>query len=209
MTRQYDLFETKIQCFFIRNVDDNNLEKLSTVLHTQGNVFVLESGDYAKSKKATDHCIKDDAICAIASFHNNITLHSICGMLMPDVSKNIHNIIVEIINNSNEALLSFFAKISLLLDDIKNASVKENSIDYCTELKSGTKQTFLQGLDIIPTIKYLLNAAVRETFFSKPQPYIRLNIRKRDVFETLLKAEIKQKLNGNVSKSHIYRELLY
>ena len=54
INEQCDLFGTNISCFCIRNVEDNHLEKIKPYLGNTDKIFLLESGDYPKSKKISD-----------------------------------------------------------------------------------------------------------------------------------------------------------
>ncbi|MDR1334889.1 MAG: hypothetical protein LBJ19_01260 [Holosporaceae bacterium] len=201
-SEQCNLFASQIDCFCLRNVEDNHLEKLQAILQRENTIFILECGDYAKSKKITDHCQKDKNIYAIASFRNDITFRSICRMFFPTASAEVHRMLAATMENRDEALSSFFTKVSLLLKDLKNP-------ENCTDaLPSILKQTFLQELDTISLIRYLANAAIRKKFHHRHRLNLQLNLQKQDVFTILLKAEIRQKLSGNVRKSHIYQALI-
>jgi hypothetical protein len=196
---QCDLFGLKTNCFCIRNVEDQHWEKISTAFNLDKNIFVLESGDYGKSKKITDHFLKDSEMCAVASFKNDLTFHSLCRMLLPDVGREAAGEIVKIMSVTDEPLTSLFTKISLLF---------EYPVDPegYSGLYGNLQRTFLQDLDVIPLVRYLSQTAIRQKIYQKLQS--KLNLGKKGILETLLKIELKQKLNGNVSKSHIYQEMI-
>ncbi|MDR3155792.1 MAG: hypothetical protein LBT90_01670 [Holosporaceae bacterium] len=212
---QCDLFASaKIDCLCLRNVEDSHWEKLSAVLHRENTIFVLECGDYAKSRRITDYCQKDEAIYAIASFKNDVTFYSLCRMFFPIATKEMHRMLVAAMGTRDESLSSFFTKVSLLLEDSmadepnSNGDSFQIAADDHMHLPGILKQTFLQELSVIPLVRYLANTSIKKKFYRKHQINLQLNIQKKDVFKILLEAEIRQKLWGNVQKSHIYQALM-
>ncbi|MDR3187057.1 MAG: hypothetical protein LBT63_01325 [Holosporaceae bacterium] len=194
---QCDLFETRTHCFCIRGVEDRHLEKLSPFLNGGDNVFVLESGDYAKSKKITEHFLAQNKIFALASFRNDITLRSLCQMLLPGASPAVNGEIVRIIGETDEELSSFFKKISLLLE-IDPDSLKEYG---------DRGRSFVAELDFIPLVRYFLQSILREDVFGKKQTESRINVSREKALRLLLTAEIKQKLGFEMGKSYLYGQL--
>jgi hypothetical protein len=212
---QCDLFSDKIDCFCLRHVEDNHLEKLQAILHRENTLFILECGDYVKSKKITDFWQKDKSIWAIASFKNDITYRSLCRMFFPSASGEVQRLLVAAMGGQEDALSSFFTKVSLLLEENVSDEQKGNNskdtiknVDISTDLQSILKRSFLQELGVIPLVRYLANVAIREKFQHKRQANLRFNLQKKDLFQTLLETEIKQKLTGNVRKSHLYQALI-
>ena len=195
---QCDLFGTKINCFCIKGVEDSHLPKLDSWLGTDNNVFILDSGDFMKSKKVSDALQKDSRVQALPSFKNDMTLQSICKMIMPTVPQNICNEIVKIINETDEELLSLFKKMSLLTDDNNFALLHE----YYTY-----KTSFLSEFEVIPLIRFLQQAVIREKIHGRSQSYLGFNLSRQNLMEDLLNFELKQKENMEISKSCIYSKI--
>jgi hypothetical protein len=192
---QCDLFESGIHCFCIKNIEDNHLEKVSKFFEEKNCVFILESGNYAKSKKVTDYLLKSSAL-AISSFDNELTRHSITKMFFPNISQSIRDEIVKIINNTDEDLYSVFKKISLLSDegdDLRN---------YYT-----CKQSFLGGLDLIPLIRFLLQTVIRERIV-KSSNFSKINVPNPDAVHHLLNAESVQKSGVEISRGYVYQKIM-
>ena len=192
---QCDLFETRLTCYCIKGIEDKHLEKIRN-LPKEHNVFILESGDYFKSKKVTDALVKDSNILALASFNNNMTFTSVCNMILPKLPSVIYNEIVKIINETDEELTSLFRKLSLLLED--NSS--ENLNDYVKDKKS-----FLDDLEDISFIRFALQAAIKENVFRQDQSYTKLNLKNKIHF--LMDAEIKQKSDYPLNKNYLRKNL--
>jgi hypothetical protein len=195
---QCDLFGTNVGFFCVRNVEDSHQDKLTPLFGTANNIFVLESGDYMKSKKITEHFTKSNDIYAVASFKNDITLLSLCKMILPTTPTQLHREVIKVINDTDEELGSLFRKISLLLEGENKELLKE----YTTY-----KQSFLQDMDFIPFVRYLLRLAIKEKIYEKKQTFLDLNLSKNNSIETLIKAEIIQKFLANFSKNYIFHKL--
>ena len=192
---QCDLFGTKVNVFCIRNIEDNHLDKLTVLFRDRNNIFVLESGDYGKSKKITETFTKNSNIYAVASFKSDITLISLCKMMLPNISPSVYREIIGTINDTDEDLGSFFKKTSLLLD-----GGSENLLsDYVTYKKS-----FMDDIEFIPLVRYLLRLTIKEKLGGKSQSFLNMNLSKKNLIESLLKAEIEQKSGLNFPKSYIY-----
>ena len=192
---QCDLFESKLTCYCIQGIEDKHLEKIQN-LPRENNVFILESGDFFKSKKVTESLMKDPKILAIASFNNNMTITSICNMLLPKLPSVIYNEIVRVINETDESLISLFRKLSLLLDD-------NNLEDLKSYIKN--KRSFLNDLEEIPLIRFALQAAIKENIFGKDQTYTGLKLKQKIHF--LMDAEINQKSEHPFNKNHLLKNL--
>jgi len=192
---QCDLFEKKLDCYCIRGIEDKHLEKIRN-FSRENNVFILESGDFFKSKKITEAFTKDPDIFAIASFNNNMTFTSVCHMILPKLPSVIHNEIVKIINETDESLISLFKKLSLLLSD-------SNLEDLKHYIKS--KQSFLDDLEEIPLIRFALQAAIKENVFEKDQSYTKMKL--KDKIHFLMDAEIKQKSEYPLNKNYLLKNL--
>jgi hypothetical protein len=193
---QCDLFKKSIDCFCIKNVEDNHLEKVSKFFEEKNCVFILESGNYMKSKKITDYFSKSEAF-VIPSFDNEMTRHSVTKMFFPNVSRGVLDEIVRIINNTDEELYSVFKKISFLSDNINLLK------DYFTH-----KQSFLSGLDLIPLIRFLLQTVMRERIVKSPN-FSKINIQSRDAISHLLNSELIQKFGVEIGRGHIYQRLMF
>ncbi|MDR2795026.1 MAG: hypothetical protein LBB12_04585 [Holosporaceae bacterium] len=189
---QCDLFGSRVSFFCIRGVEDNHQEKLAPFLEQEKNIFILESGDYGKSKKITDFFQKSKFL-AVASFRSDITLHSLCRLLIPKASPAIAAEIVKIMNNSDEDLRSLFKKVSILVDANDHNLLKEY-VAY--------KTTLFQQLDFIPMVRYLLNIALKEKVYDRKQENI--DFSSHNIVQSLLKAEIAQKSGKDLSKSYLY-----
>lgn len=192
---QCDLFGTNVSCFCIRNVEDNHLDKLSPYLGNSDKIFILESGDYGKSKKVTDYFTKSKDYFAVASFKNNMTLLSLIKMIVPKVSPQVANQILNIINNTDEELSSLLRKISLMCED---------QIDlqkYTTH-----KQSFGDGLDFIPLVRMLIQSAIKFKTTGKGFGDLRLGNASGDM-EFLIQAELKQKFENQLTKSYLYQKM--
>jgi len=194
---QCDLFESKLNCYCIRGIEDKHLEKIQN-FSRENNVFILESGDFFKSKKVTESLTKDPNIFAIASFNNNMTFTSICNMILPKLPSVIYNEIVKIINETDESLISLFKKLSLLLDN-------NNLEDLKSYIKN--KQSFLDNLEEIPLIRFALQAAIKENVFGKDQTYTGLKLKQKIHF--LMDAEIKQKSDYPFNKNYLLKNLMF
>ena len=196
---QCDLFGTKINCFCIKGVEDSHKEKLKPLLGTENNCFILDTGDYAKSKKISEEFQKDPIISALPSFKNDMTLMSLCKMILPSVSTNLCNEIVKIINNTDESYSSFFKKISLLADCDDNFSLLHEYYTY--------KSFFLNDTEIIPLVRLLQQAVIKEKVLARSQSYLGFNLSGKKLMKNLLDAELDQKNNIQISKSYIYNEI--
>lgn len=195
ISAQCDLFENNLNLFCIRGVEDNHLDKLTPLFSSVSSIFVLESGDYRKSKSITDYFIKSRDAYAIASFKNDATLMSLCKLLLPtDTPAAIYREIVKIINDTDEGLISLFKKISLLLISQDEKLLQ----DYMTY-----KTSFLQNMDFIPLARYLAKLVVREKVFDKKQEVVHANLSQKHIIEKLLKAEINQKIGTPLTKSFL------
>ncbi len=192
---QCDLFESKLTCYCLRGIEDKHVENIRH-FSRENSIFILESGDFFKSKKITEALIKDPNILAIASFNNNMTFTSICNMILPKLPSVIYNEIVKIINDTDESLTSLFKKLSLLLDGGSLEDLKH----YIR-----SKQTFLDDLEEIPLIRFALQAAIKETIFGKDQSYTKLNLKNKIHF--LMDAEIKQKSEYPFNKNYLLKNL--
>jgi hypothetical protein len=174
-------------------VEDGHLEKISNLINNGNNVFILESGHYSKSKKITDFFSNNQAL-AIASFSNELTLHSLTRMFFPHASRAICDEIVRIINHTDEELYSIFKKLSLLLDDCNFKDLKDYSIH---------KQSFLSGLDPIPLVRLLLQTVIKERIM-KAANFSKISVPCKDAIHHLLNAELIQKSGLEISKGYIY-----
>ncbi len=193
---QCDLFESKLTCYCIRGIEDKHLEKIQN-FSRENNVFILESGDFFKSKKVTETLTKDPDILAIASFNNNMTFTSICNMILPKLPSVIYNEIIKIINETDESLISLFKKLSLLLDD-------NNLEDLKNYIKD--KRSFLDDFEEIPLIRFALQAAIKENVFGKDQTYTGLKLKQKIHF--LMDAETKQKSDYPFNKNYLLKNLM-
>lgn len=193
---QGDLFDDNFSCICIKGIEDKHLEKIMNFSH-ENKLFVLESGDYFKSKKITEILSKDKNIFSVASFNNNLTLNSLCNLLLPKLPQVIYDEIIKIINSTDENLVSLFEKISLLVDE----NIHENLKEYATY-----KNSFLKELDSIGFIRFALQAAIKENIFHQNQDYIKMNL--TDKIHFLMDAEIKQKLSYPFNKNYLYQNLL-
>lgn len=195
---QCDLFEMQTRFFCIKNIEDNHIDKFNRLFSHSKDIFILDSGDYRKSKKVNDFCLKQGDINAIASFKNDATLISLCKMLFPAIPSAVHYEIVKIINNTDEELFSLLRKISILLDEGNLELLKQYTIH---------KQSFLQDMDFIPLVRYLLRLSTQEKIYDKKHEFIALNLLKENAIEDLIKSEIYHKTGITLGKSYLYHIL--
>ena len=193
---QCDLFENRLTCYCIKGVEDKHLENIKN-FSRENSVFILESGDFFKSKKVTEALVKDPNVLALASFNNNMTFLSLCNMILPKLPSVIYNEIVKIINETDESLISLFRKLSLLLDD----GNLENLKDYIKN-----KQSFLDNLEDISLIRFILQAAIKENILGKDQSYTNLKLKQKIYF--LMDAEIKRKSEYPFNKNYLLKNLV-
>lgn len=193
---QCDLFGDKLTCYCIRSIEDRHLEEIRK-FPKEGNVFILESGDFFKSKKVTKELTNDPDIFALASFNNNMTFISICSMVLPKLPSVVHNKIVKLINETDEELISLFRKLSLLFENSDSESLN----DYIRNKKS-----LLDDLEDISFIRFALQAAIKENVFHQDQSYTKLKL--KDKIHFLMDAEIKQKSDYPFNKSYLKRNLI-
>lgn len=194
MSSQCDLFGETINIFCIRGIEDSHLDKLVPMFEFEESVFVLESGDYAKSKKITAEFTKSSRVSAVASFKNDVTLMSLCRLILPKTPPQVHKEIIDVINRTDENLNSLFTKISLLLEDNSELSFSE----YETSQRS-----FINDLEFIPFLRYALKASIKAKLTGNN--FSELNLSKEDIIESLLNAELKYKYLQNLPKSYLYR----
>ncbi|MBQ3565203.1 MAG: hypothetical protein IJA14_03580 [Alphaproteobacteria bacterium] len=193
---QADLFGGEYFCYCIRGVDDKCIDKVLSFPRDR-NTFILESGDYLKSKKITAEFTKNSEVLACASFDNDLTFNSLSRMLLPGKSSAEYSEIVRVMKTTDESLLSLFAKLELL----------ENSqlTDYLRQY-SCYKRSFVSDLEFISFVRYALQAAVKENVFHQNQSYTKLNLKNK--IHILMNAEIKHKLNSQIEKSFLYQNLI-
>ncbi|MDR3151772.1 MAG: hypothetical protein LBT67_02880, partial [Holosporaceae bacterium] len=191
---QCSLFGGGVNVFCLKNVEDVHWEKLQPFLGTAGNVFLLESGDYVKSKKVTD-CFVKSCFYAIPSFKNDQTLHSFCKMLLPTISQYMENELVKIMGDTDEDLRSFWLKVDLLAESDGLNLLKEYAVHG---------STFFQQLDFIPLIRYLQNLVIKEQVYDRKTTGLAAMKFPENVMQLLLNAELRQKYGCNLTKSYIY-----
>ncbi len=192
---QNNLFNDVIRCYCLKDLEDKHLNIIK-ILPKEQDIFILESGEFLKSKQITEFAQKDEEIVSIASFYNDLTLLSLCQLLIPQKSSTIYDEIINIIKETDECLLSLFRKLSLLLED----NNQQDLINYVKHKKS-----FLNELDFIPIVRYALQAALKENIFHQNQNYTKMNLSNKIHF--LLDAERKQKSLYPLSKSYLIENL--
>lgn len=198
-----DLFGNCIEIFCVRNVEDARLEKLQQVLLSENCIFIFEAGEFQKSKNVTDYFSKNRGMYAIFSFKNDITLISLCKLLLPEsIPTEIHHEIVNLLKNTDEPLVSFFEKINLLLSNAgvdikKNKDILREYITY--------KASFLQNLEFIPLARYFQKLAIKEKFLDKKRTSTDIpGLSQRMAIEKKLKLEIIQKTKMQLPKSVLF-----
>ncbi|MDR1362177.1 MAG: hypothetical protein LBJ16_03105 [Holosporaceae bacterium] len=193
---QCSLFRDSINVFCLRNIEDSHEEKLRPFLGLEENIFLLESGDYGKSRKVTDYFVKSN-FHAVASFKNDQTLHSLCRMLLPTIPLSMESELVKIMGNTDEDLRSVGMKISLLMED--------GDLDLLKEYTAHAA-TFLQQLDFIPLIRYLQNLAIKEQLCDSRKAGAGLKF-PENILQLLLTAELRQKYGSDLPKSYLYNAI--
>ncbi|MDR2107775.1 MAG: hypothetical protein LBO73_04660 [Holosporaceae bacterium] len=194
---QCGLFGTDVECFCVRNTEDVHLEKAKEFFKIKNSVFILESGNYAKAKKITEYFLKSNAF-AVPSFNNELTLRSLLAMFFPNIPRGICDEAIKIIGNTDEGLYSILKKISLISGD-----GNQEELNGCF----ARRQSFLSGLEIIPLIRVLLQAALRKKI-TKSENIYGIEISNDNVTNDLLKAELMQKSGFETGRSYIYRRLI-
>ncbi|MDR0677806.1 MAG: hypothetical protein LBF57_04025 [Holosporaceae bacterium] len=189
---QCNLFDTRTNCFYIKNIEDNCLEKIQPLLDSNRDIFILESGNYLKSKKITDFCLSSDKVIALPSFNNDLTLQSLCKMFFPNLSPEIRNEIIKIANHTDEEIYSIFKKISFLENF-------ETLKDYSTY-----KKAFLDDFDTIPLIRFLSQMVIKERIFEKSSSLLGIKFSNKEILNDLLTLELNQKRGFDIIKSQIY-----
>ena len=184
MNSQCDLFGNKLKIICIDNVEDNHLEKLKPFLYDEKYIFVLQSGDYVKSKKVTKYFVEDRNSLAIASFKNEITLRSLCNFVFPGLPIDSCKEILKMINDTDENFRSLFFKLKSLLEI--DASLLKDYITY--------KRSKFDDLQAIPLIRYLSQIVMHEKIGSS---YMNQKLTK------LLQYEMRIKNGENISNSII------
>lgn len=183
-----DLFEEKILCICIREIEDKHLELLENFLGDPKYVFVLECGDFMNAKKITEYFQKHRNFLAIASFKNTLTFSSICRMIFPTLPASVQNEITELISNTDEDLSSIVRKIRLL----PTAEDLQNFFTY--------QKSFLADFNSIQVIRFFLQKFLREKFIKKEAA-------PKNAISYLLDAELKVKCGLEIPKSYIYKYL--
>jgi hypothetical protein len=109
INRQYDLFESAVNCFGIRNAKDNHLEKVAGFFEKESCIFLLESDNHIKSKEIAQYFL-EGYLFVISSFENELKRHSATKIFFPDFSPYFCDEIVKITGNTNEEFYLFFSK---------------------------------------------------------------------------------------------------
>lgn len=180
---QASLFEEKKKCICIKNIEDKDLKKIEPFLDDPSKIFVMESGDFLKSKIVVDYFVKSEKYIAIASFKNDFTLISLLKMLFPNCSRDEINQIINLINNTDEELFSFFTKIGLLLEespeDLKNYFV--------------FKEEFIDELEPISFLRYVSSMLLKYKLYDKNFNKLKLDFNKPGLMKKIIETEIKYK----------------
>lgn len=188
-----DLFGNTLNIFCIREVEDQHLDKLTPLFQESNCVFVLEAGDFRKAKKITEFFRENRKMYAIPSFNNDITLTSLCKLLLPSGIQNVvYRKIVELINSTDEPLISFFQKINLLIDETEKSS-KNIDISKLLQEYIVYKTSFIQKMDFIPLLKYLQKSTVKEKILEKKVPFNDQDLLRENMLGKLIKEEINYK----------------
>lgn len=196
-----DLFGNNFDIFCIREIEDQHLDKLTPLFAENNCLFILEAGDFRKSKKTTEFFRENRGMYAIPSFNNDITFISLCNLLLPaGISNTIYHKIAELMNNTDEPLISFFQKINLLIEGM-NKSGENNDISHLLQEYIVYKTSFIQKMDFIPLLKYLQKTAVKEKICDKKTPFNNVDVSKKMILEKLLRNEISYKLGVPLPKS--------
>lgn len=192
-----DLFGNDFDVFCIRGIEDQHLSKLTSLFSEHNCIFILEAGDFRKSKEATDFFRENKNTFAIASFLNDIGLMSLCKMLLPrGTSTAVCRKVAELMSNTDESLISFFKKINLLIE-----STESNDINNVLQKYTTYKMSFIQKMDFIPLLKYLQKLAVKEKICLKKAQFYDMNLSRNGVLEEFIKYEINYKLGIQLPKS--------
>lgn len=187
---QCNLFDVRTICLCIQNVEDNHLQKLQSVLYDPRYLFIMNSGDFMKSKKVTQYFTNDPKSLALPSFKNDMTLSSFCRMMLPGLSAPLYAQLVDLINKTDEDLSSLFRKLQLLLDG--DANVLSEYVTY--------KVSYLDDVAPIGMIRYFLQTVIRAKYFSSPSSPSVDKIADTAIND-LLKCEMRIKFGDDLPKS--------
>ena len=69
------------------------------------------------------------------------------------------------------------------------------------------KSFFLNDTEIIPLVRLLQQAVIKEKVLAKSQSYLGFNLSGKKLVKNLLDTELDQKNNIQISKSYIYNEI--
>lgn len=195
---QTSLFSSEINLYNIENVQDNNYQDLIAKIDMNGrDIFFLESGDYKKSKQATDYFLDNESILAIPLFKNSFTCENIFKKLIPNISKLEMEMLSKLLENSNENINSLIQKVSLLKSyDQSQELIKQYYVN---------KEHFFNQFEPIPLLRYLaavyskdqdLNKLAEE--LNKPQ-----DLKFKDILEKCLLTEVAVKKGKDITVSDI------
>lgn len=180
---QCSLFEERRKCFCIKDVEDKDLKKLEPFLDEGRDIFVLEAGDFFKSKVISDFFTKSPKFVALASFKNDMTLASLCKMLLPNCDRALLAEVMKLINNTDEELLSFFTKMSLLLED--SPDELQNYVIF--------KSEFLDELEPIPFLRCMASMLLKYKLYNKNYGNVKIDFDKPGLMRKIIQTEIKYK----------------
>lgn len=191
-----DLFGNCFKVFCIRGIEDKDVDLILPLFSARSCIFLLECGDFRKSKKVTDYFKNDPKIYAIPSFNNDLSLLSLSKLMLPsESSKTVHQKIVNLIKNTDEPLLSFFKKISLLVTSEKREDIVSLLEEYAVY-----KNSFIQKLDFISFARYLQKSIVRNNFLPQKSQFFDNSSVQKSGLEKILKCEIEYKMGVTIPK---------
>lgn len=188
---QCSLFDARTVCLCIQNVEDSHLPKLQPVLYDPHCLFIMNSGDFMKSKKVTQYFTNDPKSLALPSFKNDMTLSSFSRMMLPGLSPQLYTQIIDLINKTDEDPASLFRKLQLLTDG--NADALKEYTAY--------KESYLDSVAPIGLIRYFLQIAIREKF-SSASPSSNKKITDTAIND-LIKCELRIKFGDELPKTLI------
>lgn len=143
---QIDLFSA-MNAYYIKNAEDAHLKFIQNFIEKNHNAFfVIQAGDFRKSKKITDYFTKHEKYASVASFNNPIGIESIIKFITNKVSAKFFPKIFGAINGGTESLFSLMQKIEIL-------ETEENIAYYLSNVKFSLE---IEAFEPIGLIRFLM-----------------------------------------------------
>lgn len=191
MVQEDDLFDRRITCVCIRDIEDRHQKYLQPLLDNTNVVLILEAGNFTQSKTITEYFAQSRLHYAVASFKNELTFRSLCSLLFPEMNLDQQRAIASFMESTDEELFSLSRKISLLDRELLN-----NYLAY--KVKS------IENVEMIPLIRYFLKIALQMHINGSDSSSKKLP---KDMLSFLLETEAKIKSGIDLPRSFIYHKI--